>query len=328
VTPAAIPGTVQAENFDQGGQLVAYSDRTAGNKGGAYRPTDVDIASASDSGGGYYVGWTPAGEWLKYTVYVATTGTYTLETRVANIGTGGSFHVEVGGVDGTGPIAVPDTGGWQSWQTITTTGIRLTAGQRVIRVVLDSVSSGGGVGNYNWFRFVGSTSSTPPNTAFGGTPAAVPGTVQAENFDEGGQLIAYSDATAGNKGGAHRATDVDIASASDSGGGCYVGWTRAGEWLKYTVNVASTATYTLETRVANIGTGGSFHIEVDGIDRTGPIAVPDTGGWQVWQTITTSGIPIPAGQRVMRVVLDRVSTSGTVANYNWFRFVGSTSLTR
>jgi len=98
------------------------------------------------------VGWTPAGEWLKYTVNVAATGTYMLETRLANVGTGATFHVEVDGVDRTGPIAVPDTGGWQNWQTVATTGIPLTAGVRVLRVVLDSVASGGGVGNYNWFR--------------------------------------------------------------------------------------------------------------------------------------------------------------------------------
>jgi hypothetical protein len=161
-TPAAIPGTIQAENFDEGGQLVAYRDTTAGNKGGAYRSTDVDLGPATDAEGGYYVGWTPAGEWLKYTISVGTTGTYTLETRVANIGTGAAFHVEVDGVDRTGPIAVPDTLGWQTWQTITTPRIPLTAGQRVLRIVLDSIASGGGAGNYNWFRLaVESTPTTP-----------------------------------------------------------------------------------------------------------------------------------------------------------------------
>jgi len=159
-TPAAVPGTLQAEDFDEGGPLVAYSDTTGGNKGGVYRLTDVDIAAAA-TGGGYYIGWVRAGEWLKYTVAVASTGMHTLETCVANIGTGATFHVEVDGVDRTGPILVPDTGGWETWQTITTTGIPLTAGRRVIRIVFDRVSSGGGVGNYNWFRIVGSASSTP-----------------------------------------------------------------------------------------------------------------------------------------------------------------------
>jgi hypothetical protein len=319
---APIPGIVEAERFDEGGQSVAYNDLTSGNKGALYRATDVDLAAASDNGGGYYVGWTRPGEWLKYTVDVAATGTYTLESRVANVGAGGTFHVEVDGVDRTGPIAVPDTGGWQAWQTVTTPGILLAAGPRVMRVVLDSPSSGGGVGNYNWFRLVASTPSSIP---YGGTRAALPGTVEAEDFDDGAPSVAHHDLTPGNKGALYRWTDVDVAAAADTGGGYYVGWTRPGEWLKYTVTVATTGTYTLESRVANVGTGATFHVEVDGVDRTGPIAVPDTGGWQTWRTITTPGIPLTAGPRVLRVVLDGASSGGGVGNYNWFRFARSPS---
>jgi Carbohydrate binding module (family 6)/DUF5010 C-terminal domain/PLD-like domain len=322
---AAVPGIIQAENFDEGGELIAYHDATAGNKGGACRTTDVDLAPASDVDGGCYVGWTRAGEWLKYTVNVAAAGTYTLETRIANLGTGATFHVEVDGVNRTGSIIVPDTTGWQTWQTISTPGIPLAAGQRVLRVVFDTVGSGGGVGNYNWFRLVASTSSTPSSTPFGGTAAPVPGIIQAENFDEGGELIAYHDATTGNKGGACRTGDVDVAPAIDVDGSCYVGWTRAGEWLKYTVYVAAAGSYTLETRIANLGTGATFHIEVDGVNRTGSIVVPDTAGWQIWQTVTTPGIPLAAGRLVLRVVFDTVGSGGGVGNYNWFRIVPSTS---
>jgi phosphatidylserine/phosphatidylglycerophosphate/cardiolipin synthase-like enzyme len=157
------------------------------------------------------------------------------------------------------------------------------------------------------------------STPFGGTPAAVPGTIQAEDFDEGGPLVAYSDTTGGNKGGVYRFMDVDIAAVTGTGGGYYVGWARASEWLKYTVTVASTGIHTLETRVANIGTGATFHVEVDGVDRTGPILVPDTGGWETWQTTTTTGIPLTAGRRVIRIVFDRVSSGGGVGNYDWFR---------
>jgi hypothetical protein len=44
MTPAAIPGTVEAENYDLGGQGVAYDDADASNNGGAYRPAEgVDL---------------------------------------------------------------------------------------------------------------------------------------------------------------------------------------------------------------------------------------------------------------------------------------------
>src|SRR5206468_3404135 len=101
-----IPGTIQAENFDNGGEGVAYHDNSAGNNGGAFRSTDVDIEATSDSGGGFNVGWMTAGEWLNYTVSVAQSGSYTFKARVAANGAGGTFHVEFGGVNKTGPLTI------------------------------------------------------------------------------------------------------------------------------------------------------------------------------------------------------------------------------
>ena len=279
----------------------------------------------NDGGSAFYVGWTKAGEWLKYTVNVATTGTYALETRLANIGTGGRFHVEVDGVNRTGSIAVPDTGAWDAWRTITVSGIPLSAGVRTIRVVFDAIGTGGAVAGFNWFQFVPDSTSPPTTTPYGGTAAAIPGFVQAENFDEGGQQLAYYDTNAGNRGGVYRNnTDVDIGQTNDGGSAFYVGWTKAGEWLKYTVNVTTAGTYSLETRLAQVGAGGRFHIEVGTSYVSGPITVPDTGAWDAWRTITTPGIQLPAGVTTVRVVLDAVGTGGAVAGFNWLRFVGPT----
>jgi len=327
-TPAPVPGTFEAENFDEGGQSIAYFDTTPGNAGAAYRSTDVDIEPTTDTGGGYDVMKTKAGEWLKYTVNVTASGTYPLDIRVAIIGTGATFHVEVDGVDKTGPIAVPDTGGWQTWQTITTAGIPFTAGQRVIRVVFDTEGSSGGTGNYNWFRVVAAPPPPPPpppppTGPFGGTPAALPGIVQAENFDVGGQGIAYSDTTASNSGNAYRpAEGVDIGPTNDpASGGFYVGWTREGEWLNYTVNVTATRNYTVGVRVANIGSGAKFRIEVDGVDLTGPVPVPNTTGWDTWQTISLAGIPLTQGQHVLRLVMvTRNAENSGVGNYGYLSF--------
>jgi hypothetical protein len=320
-TPAAIPGTFQAENFDNGGQGVSWNDTTPGNTGGACArstATDVDMETTTDTGGGCDVGWTRPGEWLNYTVNIATTGTYTFSARVANTGTGGNFHVLVDGVD-KAAISVPNTGGWQAWQTVTQTGVSLTSGQHVVRMVFSTASSNGGVGNYNWFRFDSSSSPPPGNTPFNGTPAAIPGTVQAENFDNGGQNVAWFDTTSGNAYGACRpTTDVDVETTTDTGGGCNVAKTKAGEWIEYTVNVAATGTYTLNTRIANMGTGGKFRVDVDGTTGT-PIAVPDTGGWQTWQTVTTSGLSLSAGQHVLRLFFVSAGTGGGAGNYNWFQ---------
>jgi Carbohydrate binding module (family 6)/PLD-like domain len=324
-TPAAIPGTFEAENFDLGGPNLAYSDTTPGNTGAVYRPSeDVDIQATTDSGGGYNVGWTKAGEWLKYTVSVAATGTYQLETRVANIGTGATFHVEVDGVDRTGPIAVPDTGAWQTFQTITTAGIPLAGGTHVIRVSFDTMTSRASVGNFNWFRLTAGSSGggIDPSKAYpNGVPAAIPGVVQAENFDIGTEGAAYHDTSAGNAGGVYRNTDVDIGTTTVDSSGFILGWARVGEWVKYTVNVAQSRNYTLDARVANLGSGAQFRIECDGIDVTGPVSLPDTGGWDAWQTITVGNINLTQGLHILRLVmLTSNAQNNGVGNYNYFSF--------
>ena len=150
-TPAALPGRVEFENYDKGGSAVAYYDTTNGNSGNVYRSDNVDIQATTDAGGGYNLAWVKASEWLHYTVAVAATGSYALDVRVASNGAGGTFHVEVDGVARTGAMTVPNTGGWQSWRTITASGVSLTSGTHVVRVVMDSVGATGSVGNFIWF---------------------------------------------------------------------------------------------------------------------------------------------------------------------------------
>ncbi len=316
-TPWALPGSVQAENFDTGGESVGYYTQNNTNQGGQYRTSEgVSIETTSDTGGGYDVGWTTAGEWLNFTVNVATSGTYSIQARVACNGAGGTFHFNVDGVSATSELTVPNTGGWQTWTTIST-NISLTAGQHVIQLSMDSAGGSGAVGNFNWFSVV---STEAP---YGGTPWALPGTVQAENFDTGGENIGYYTQNNTNQGGQYRTSEgVSIEASSDTGGGYDVGWTTAGEWLNFTVNVATSGTYSIQTRVACNGAGGTFHFNVDGVSATSEVTVPNTGGWQTWTTVSTN-INLTAGQHVVQLFMDSVGASGSVGNFNWFEVVSS-----
>jgi hypothetical protein len=85
------------------------------------------------------------------------------------------------------------------------------------------------------------------------------------------------------------------------------------------VNVATAGTYTFDVRVASKGAGGTFHIEVNGVDRTGPFVIPDTGGWQVWATLSKAGISLSAGPQVLRIVMDAEGASTYVGNVNWLK---------
>jgi len=324
----ALPGIIQAEDFDAGANGYAYRDTTSGNAGGQYRSTDVDIETCSE--GGYDVGWTTTGEWLNYTVNVPAAGTYSLDLRVASA-TGGSFYIHFNGVNVTGTIAVPSTGGWQSWTTIHKT-VTLAAGTQSMRLTFDS----GGVNLNSFTVSAGSTttsssagssgsSATGTSSAFGGVALAIPGWIQAEDFDNGGQNVAYHDASAGNAGGVYRSTDVDIQATNS--GGYAVGWIGAGEWLKYTVNVAASGTYTATARVASSGTGGTFHIEFNGTDKTGPMRVPNTGGWQTYQDLKAN-VSLSAGVQTMRIVFDSNGGTGAVGNLSAVEFTtGSTTVT-
>jgi endonuclease/exonuclease/phosphatase family metal-dependent hydrolase len=151
----------------------------------------------------------------------------------------------------------------------------------------------------------GSTTSDPPSsgtqTPFKGSPLALPGTISAADFDNGGQGIAYGDGTSGNSGSVYRNTDVDLQGASI--GGYNVGWTTAGEWLQYTVNVAATGTYNVSLRVA---AQSSSSIEFSGAGASTSFSVPNTGGWQSWQTVTKQ-LGLSAGQHVLTV---KFSTGG------------------
>jgi len=158
--PRAVPGTIQAEDFDEGGDGVAYRDSDTGNAGGGYRPGDVDIESSSDTGDGYNVGWMTAGEWLNYSVSVAQSGTYQLTARVAATGPGGTFHVEFGDVNKTGSLAIPNTGGWQGWTDVTAT-VALNSGPQTMRFVADGNGPGGVFGNLNFVKLSAGTIAAP-----------------------------------------------------------------------------------------------------------------------------------------------------------------------
>lgn len=147
---------------------------------------------------------------------------------------------------------------------------------------------------------------TAAQAPFKGTPHPIPGRIEAEDYDLGGQGIAYNEAnTNGNEAGATlRNDEVDIEATQDATGAYNVGYIMNGEWLEYTVNVATTGLYSLDLRVACDGTGRTLHIEMDGVNVTGPITVPSTGGWQVWTTVTVNNLNLSQGQKVMRIAFD------------------------
>lgn len=152
--PIPIPGLVEAENFNRGKAGIAYSDVDPENQGAKYREkTSVDIEKRKDASNGFGIGWTKKGEWLLYTVQVAKTGTYDLSMPVASNKKGGTLHLEINGKNISGPIAIPDTGGWDKLMEVEVSGVKLTKGVQIIKVVMDSVGESGSTGDIDYFKF-------------------------------------------------------------------------------------------------------------------------------------------------------------------------------
>ncbi|MCP8900969.1 family 31 carbohydrate-binding protein [Gilvimarinus xylanilyticus] len=149
-TSQSIPGRIEVEAFDSGGQGVAYSDTDATNNGGALRPNEaVDLQATSDDAG-QNLGWTEDGEWLEYTLDSVVADTYDIDVRLATPNTAGNRALTLS-LDGD-PLAtvdVPQTGDWQNWQTVTVPAVSITGGaDRVLRLGII-----GGSFNVNWVEF-------------------------------------------------------------------------------------------------------------------------------------------------------------------------------
>jgi Carbohydrate binding module (family 6)/F5/8 type C domain len=194
---------------------VAYNVTSVNGTGNSYRPDGVDLEACSDSGCGYDLGWTTAGQWFKYTVNVATAGTYTVSFRLASpSGVTDGLHIaSSSGANLSGNVNVPATGGWQAWQTVTAS-VTLPAGQQTLTVGQDNA---GWNLRYLAFASGGGTSTTnlalnAPVTASSYTQAYVP----ANAVD--GNTSTYWEGTDGawpatytvNLGAAHALSSITI----------------------------------------------------------------------------------------------------------------------
>ncbi len=156
----------------------------------------------------------------------------------------------------------------------------------------------------DYVRAYDMTSAAGTQIPYNGTPAPIPGRIEAEEFDLGCDQAAYYDTDLPNNGGAFRGERVDIQPCTDAGGGYNVGWTEAGEWMEYTVNVAATGTYDLAFRIASTSADGRIRVEMDGTNITGSISFPNTYDWNNWQTSNVTNVSMTAGEHIMRIYVE------------------------
>ncbi|WP_165732702.1 carbohydrate-binding protein [Polaribacter sp. 20A6] len=172
---------------------------------------------------------------------------------------------------------------------------------------------------------------------FGGIAVNVPGTIEAENYDEGGQGVAYNDTeeenlaeTAGSA--TYRDDDGVDVQVSTNGLLTSVGYTAADEWINYTVEVTETGVYDIEFVVASGSTTGGKSIKFQKIaPRTGVITelgetgdFANTGGWDSYTNVTIPAVTLIAGTNTFRTHftgadtnLDKINIKPTQTNVTY-----------
>jgi hypothetical protein len=172
-------------------------------------------------------------------------------------------------------------------------------------------------------------------TPWNGTPATIPGIVQAELFDIGGEGVAFHDTDDVNRGNGvqnaaltspeatfrrNEAVDLSFMSAVDRtiGGApeaanqLYVGWIQPGEWLSFTVRVTEAGTFAVGVHCAAPGDGAQLALEIADGRNLGPFVLPRTGSYRAWEHWATSTLSLAAGVHLITV---RFPTAGANLNY-------------
>jgi hypothetical protein len=183
-----------------------------------------------------------------------------------------------------------------------------------------------------------------------GSPQVLPGRVECELYDEGGEGIAYHDADSINNGSGKlnpangkylnefrmkEGVDISYTKSGDIDNNnynlvkpvmdqLYVGWTVPGEWINYTVMVKETGFYRIGLMYTS-NKKGCISLSIDGKDIAGNIQVPttyrveDTVAWRQWhhwnKVDSIAGVRLDKGKHVLRLY----SVSGDM-NYDYIEF--------
>jgi hypothetical protein len=151
---------------------------------------------------------------------------------------------------------------------------------------------------------------------------SISGTIQVEDYDLGGQSVSFYDKDFVNEGNVYRDDGVDVVGfgCSDSAmtqdcKGYAIGYTQAGEWLEYSVNVVTASKYLFRANVATGLEGGSFRLFLDGKAITDTIVVPQGEDWNTYATIDGETAELEKGDHVLKIQF-----TGSYVNMDWIKF--------
>jgi hypothetical protein len=197
--PHAVPGRIEAENFDPGGEGVGFHAPPA--KDGAdkhrrwklYRPEEGAPIGSEGLGrlmdGNYSLYAFMPGTWWRYALDVAAPGDYTVVVRAQTNEKDRTIRVQIDGAD-VGTIAVPQTHETRAdyrnrifyWGEAAIEKVALRKGKQALTLVAE--------GDAVHVDRIDVFPTGKPWPCFG-IPAPMPGLIEAEYFDRGGEGIGY-----------------------------------------------------------------------------------------------------------------------------------------
>ncbi len=156
---------------------------------------------------------------------------------------------------------------------------------------------------------------------------SLPGKIEIENYDIGGEGVSYHDNDYGNSGNVYRENDVDIVAIGSGTNPAYaIGYTNAGEWLNYTVNFETVANMEISGNFSSGSDTSSFQLLIDDKPVTDTIFVESTGDWDTYQeksfaVIDMNAKGITKGEHTLKLLI-----TGSYINLDWLKISEKTEV--
>jgi hypothetical protein len=185
-----------------------------------------------------------------------------------------------------------------------------------------------------YFGFLSSCNSKS-DSAYGGKVRTIPGVIQAEDFNTGGEGVGFHDTSPENEGFGYRINEgVDIKGMdtikNQSGFKPWmistestptVGWIYAEEWMKYSVNVRK-GTYDISLKYATPGLEKKLAVFLDDILIT-TFDIPNTKDYFSYNTITNKNIKIDVAGKNKILKLMSMVQSAEELDFDFVEFIPS-----
>ena len=340
--PHPVPGVIEAEFFDKGGEGVAYHNVTQINSrllnqgSNCQRPNDsIELEIFDDR---CVVSRSAYKEWLRYTLDIVHEGVYDVDVHYSNAGPKGSMFIALGTSKNIiKEIDLPSTNSDSQFEVVTFKNVSLKEGSHP--VIFGFTESNQPMYNDKntaiIMQMVGSTSHAQIDfiefypadhkknllwlaRASSNPKLKIPGVIQAGHFDQHSSNSSYWDQTLDNEAfstgdfqcGQLTAVDVVL-----KGGVCTVTHTEPGEWLTYSFSAEKEGVYDILFSTFSPQSGGKFYLQLNNRGVSTPLTVKKSINPLTPEVLIAKKIKIPSGTHTLKVVMLKASQNGRVGDF-------------